>query len=347
MFVAIADAVLKIPKSERHEDQKAVLKMMNDVFMAEKARWEDRIAEAQSVSDAADQERTVKVAAKDDEDAKVKAQKEVVQGLRDAHEKAEEVLKSCQEDLKSAESCESSVTKAQMAIVSERDEVLEVQKSFEVLKEGNCDNPKEVKMHLAAIKTLSIGLEVEDALVKTIPTVLSVKPSERGAFDEISLKQIDEQMENHLKGLAGKIDAAEGEVSEAHCAVVAWGAAVELAQEKVNECKAAEEAAEAEQCVLQAALVAARKVVRDQTAVCKKTVEALSKEQAGLQKVQKVLDSLVFLGEYEEPAPVPEDTVDTTMEVSVEEPTSKDIPTEKVVTDVPSPSHKTAAAELH
>jgi len=336
MFVAMADAAMKIPKSERHEDQETVMSMMKEVFMAEKARWDGRIAEAQSVSDAAEQEREVKMAAKDDEDAKIKAHKEVVKGKKDAHEKALEVLESCNEDVANAMTSQTSATKAQMKIVSEREEALGVQKSFEVMKEGSCEVPKESKMHLASITSLFKSLGVEDALVKTIPTVLCRKPSERGSFDEISVKQLEEHLVNHLADLAGKIEAAGVHVAEADTAVAAWGAAVDFCNEKVGDCSAAVESAEAELGVLQAALVSARKVLKDQNAVCKKAVGALSTEQAGLGKTEAVLGSLEFLSEYETPV-VPEDTV---MEPTADESASKDVPSETVVTDTPSPSRK-------
>eukprot|EP00746_Dinoflagellata_sp_MGD_P167912 gnl/MRDRNA2_/MRDRNA2_98898_c0_seq1.p1 gnl/MRDRNA2_/MRDRNA2_98898_c0~~gnl/MRDRNA2_/MRDRNA2_98898_c0_seq1.p1 ORF type:complete len:420 (-),score=134.88 gnl/MRDRNA2_/MRDRNA2_98898_c0_seq1:73-1248(-) len=339
MFLAIADAVLKIPSSDRHENQTAVMSMMKEVFMAEKARWEGRIAEAQSVSDAAEQERTVKTTAKDDEDAKIKAHKEVVKGKKDEYEKASEVLNSCNEDLAHAVSTQSSATKAQMKIVSEREEALEVQKSFEVMKEGSCELPKESKMHLAAITSLFKALGVEDALVKTIPTVLCRKPSERGSFDEISVKQLETHLENHLADLAGKIEAAGVHVSEAQTAVAAWGAAVDLCNEKLGDCKAAVESAESTHGEMQAALVSARKALKDQNAVCKRTVGSLSAEQAGLSKTEAVLNSLEFLSQYETPA-VPEDTMEKVTEQTMDESASKDAPCEKVITDVPSPSHK-------
>merc|ERR1712124_58865 len=95
---------------------------------------------------------------------------------------------------------------------------------------------------------------------------------------------------------------------------------------------AAEESAEAEHRHLQAGLVSARKVLRDETNVCKKTQEALSKEQAGLEKVESILKSLLFISEYE----IPEEPEDKTMEPSVEESQCKDVSNDKVA-DVASP----------
>jgi len=332
MFIAIAEAVLKVPKSDRHEDQTTSLNMMREVFMSEKSRWEGRISEAQSVTDAAEQERTEKMAAKDAEDAKVKAQKDVLKEKRAALEQAEEVVKECEGEVRTANKEHASTMKAQQDINEEKEHALTVQESLNVLKDGTCEVPKEVKKHLAAITSLFKMLEVEEALIKALPQVLCQKPSERGSFDEISLKQMEENLSKHLKSLDEKIEVAGVHVSDAGIAITAWDAALEVAKEKSQECDTAVGAAEAELEELQKSLASARKVLKEQTAAVKRTEESLAAEQMGLENTEKVLNSLEFLFEYEAPAP----------EVT-EELKSKEM--ESVATDMPSPARQTMEVE--
>jgi len=332
MFIAIAEAVLKVPKSDRHEDQTTSLNMMREVFMSEKSRWEGRISEAQSVTDAAEQERTEKMAAKDAEDAKVKAQKDVLKEKRAALEQAEEVVKECEGEVRTANKEHASTMKAQQDINEEKEHALTVQESLNVLKDGTCEVPKEVKKHLAAITSLFKMLEVVEALIKALPQVLCQKPSERGSFDEISLKQMEENLSKHLKSLDEKIEVAGVHVSDAGIAITAWDAALEVAKEKSQECDTAVGAAEAELEELQKSLASARKVLKEQTAAVKRTEESLAAEQMGLENTEKVLNSLEFLFEYEAPAP----------EVT-EELKSKEM--ESVATDMPSPARQTMEVE--
>merc|ERR1719428_1218838 len=100
--------------------------MIQEVFMAEKNRWEGQINEAQSVNDAAEQDRATKKAAKDAEDAKVAAQKAVVKELQAASEKAEEVIKECEEEVEAATTAHSKAKQAQEDIRVEQEKVLAV-----------------------------------------------------------------------------------------------------------------------------------------------------------------------------------------------------------------------------
>lgn len=280
--------------------------------MAEKSRWESRISEAQSVTEAAKNERGEKLAAKDAEDAKVRAQKDVLKEKRSACAQAEEVVKECEQEVGTANAAHANAIQAQQEIIEEREKSVSVQESFNVLKDGSCDTPKEVKKHLGAITALFKTLEVEEALVKTLPQVLCINPAERGSFDMISLKQMEDYLAKHLASLDEKVEAAGVHVSDAGVAITAWDAALELSKEKLQDCMAAVEADEAQLEEVQKSLASARKILKEQTAVVKQKEESLGVEQIELENIEKILNSLEFLSEYE--TPVPEVREQETME---------------------------------
>lgn len=340
MFMEVAETALKVEKKERHDNQIMVLNMMREVFEAEKTRWAERIDEAQSIHDAAEQERIAMTAEKDGEDAKVKEQKGVLKETRAACSKAEDTVKECEEELATARVAEGTATEAQQAIITERENVLGVKDSLDILKEGSCDIPKDVKKHLASVTSLFKTLEVEEALVKTLPQVFGRKPEERGSFDEVSVKQMDEYIANHLTALDSKIDAAGIDVSDADVAITAWDAVVEVTQDKLGESKVAVEAEEAKLEELQTALTTARKNLKENGAAFKQKLSNLATEQVGLQKTEEVLTALEFLSEYQAPEPEPELPEPEVLE-------AKDMPSDDVVADMPSPSRSNIAGELH
>merc|ERR1739848_281945 len=160
---------------------------------------------------------------------------------------------------------------------------------------GTSQDPKDTKKQLAAVTALFKTLDVEEALVKALPQVLGRKPEDRGGFDDLSLKHMEENFDNHLTALSGKIEAVGLDVSDADVAAIAWDATVEVAQDKLEESKASVAAEEAKLAEFQTAVATARKILKEQASVVKKNTATLGMEQVGLQDIEDVLSALEFL----------------------------------------------------
>merc|ERR1719272_2888891 len=356
MLVALATASLKIQKDARHENQNTALGMLKDVFASEVSRWEARVAEANSAVAKANEARMEKMGSKDAADAEVRSQKDVVKANMDAQARAMEVVEECVDEQQKALALRQGAEASKQDLHKEQEHDLAVQETLKALKEGSCENPKELKKHISAISALFNRLGAEEALVKALPQVLVRKPAERGSFDEIALQQLDSNFEKHLRGLQSKIDFAGVDVDEHVVAVTAWEAALEVAEDKKRDCDEALRQAQAQQVELDGALNSARKVLKEHTAAVKTQSSELTTEQIGHQKIEEVCTALEFLHEYVEPVETEEMAVESAavemavesaaVEMAVEEivePTEVTIPNKAKEMDVdmpdmPSPS---------
>jgi hypothetical protein len=310
MLIDIAPAALKTPADQRHENQTAVIGMLKQACEAERVRRQARVDELQSEADAASDEKAVKVTAKEEEDAKLKAHREETEIKKTALEKAEEVVADSRDHLKQYTQAHSKAKAAHNELLEEQKNVLEVQQdSFKSLKEGSCyENPKDVKKHLGLLTTLLKGIDVEVALIKSLPGALGQQPSERGNFDEVAIKQVEEKLDAHIAELEEKVAAAQKKVSEEDGACIASEAVIDLAEEKKQACEKVIEEADEQEKVLMAALTAARAVVKEHTNVVKQRNSRLVDAQIARDDVvENVLPAIAFLEERVTPEPTTED----------------------------------------
>jgi hypothetical protein len=357
MLVSAAPVALKVPKDERHADQEAMFAMLNEIFGAEKARWEIRVAHTSSVGEKATAEQKEKLGLKEAADAALKAQKEVVHAKYEARSKAEEVVADCKEEVSASMAllADSQVTRDDIFKNQETD--LALQETITGLKEGSYDDTKELKKHITAVTALLRSLGAEDALVKTLPQILRCKPEERGSFDVITLQQLDSYMKAHLEYLHRNLEGTDKIIAEHATAVTAWEAAVQVAEDKKKESDEAVDVASAQQDELQKGVSDARKLLKEQVALVKRCNADHATEQCGLQSVQEVLEALAFLQEYIAPVPekeCEEDIAKQSEQMAREMPVESEtvaanlVPTAKAkeidvamnLDDVPSPSKK-------
>lgn len=358
MLVTAAPAAFKVPKNERHENQEALIRMVREVFENEKARWESRVADANSELEKATAERTEKVDAKDAADGKLKEQKDIVKSKLEAQTKAMEVVDECMEEHRAALTLLKKAETEKGKLVKTQEHDLSVEELIKGLKAGSYENPKELKAHVASVTELIVNFGAEEAFVKTLPKILRSKPEERGSFDEIALQQLDTYVATHLSSLSSKIEDANKIVEEHTVATTAWDAAVEVAQDKKRESDEALNAATTEQEQLQDALNHARKIVKEHTASVKNRDANLAKQQCGLQVVEGVLEAIDFLQEYVAPEPeaepketenvaesaeiiTPEEPADTCADVVIPATKVKEVDgASNFVPDVPSPAKR-------
>lgn len=303
MLVACVPAALKVPKDERHEHQTSVIGMLKEIFDNEKARWESRVADAETALEKATEERSEKVAAKDEVQAQLNGQKDEVQAKLEAQSKAQETVDDCKQELSAALKLVKKAETKKDSLVKTHAEDLSIQEITKGLKEGIYETPKELKAHIAAVTACFEGIGVEEALIKTLPKILRSKPEERGGFDEVALNQLDVYMTNHLSSQTSQIEEASKIVDEHTVATTAWKAAIEVAEEKKSESDTALDEATAEQEKLQETLTSARKVLKEYTAVVKSRDGDAAVEQRGLRAVEAVLESIQFIEEYVSPTP--------------------------------------------
>jgi hypothetical protein len=299
MLVASAPAALKLPKEKRHVHQVAMIQMFREIFTAEKASWQSRIADAQSALDMATLQHTEKLGMKEAKDAELKSQHQKVQAKFEAQSKASEVVDECKEELAAALASHTAAetTRASLGKMQESDMAL--QEIIVGLKAGTYENPKDVKKHIATVTGRLQSLGAEEALVKTLPQILRRKPEERGNFDEMALQQLDSHIAEHLSTLISKIEVTDKIIEEHAVAVTAWEATVEVAEDKKKESDEALQADLADEELLRQAMRDARKIVKEHAAVVKRKEKDLAMENFGLQYFEDVLEALEFLEEWE------------------------------------------------
>lgn len=329
MLVAAAPAALKVPKNKRHVHQIAMMQMLREIFIAEKASWQARINDAQSALETTTVQQTEKMGTKEAKDAELKAHKETVHAKFEAQSKATEVVDECKEELAAALASHTAAetTRASLGKMQESD--LALQEIIEGLKASKYENPKDLKKHIAAVTERLQSLEAEEALVKTLPQILRRKPEERGNFDEMALQQLDSYMKDHLVSLTSKIEDADKTLAEHAVAVTAWEATIEVAEDKKQESDKAVDAALAEQQRLQQEVRDARKIVKDHAAVVKRKEADLAWEHSGFQYFEEVLETLEFLEEWEHVPVESKSDHKETQEMPVET-TQMEIPAESI-----------------
>lgn len=308
MLIDIAPASLKSPADERHDNQIAVIAMLKQASEAEHIRRQAHVDELQKSVDGASDERTVKVTAKQEAEANLKTHKDETEIKKKSLENAEEVVAESKDHLKKYIQAHSKAMAAHNELLEDQKNVLEVQQeSFKSLKEGSCfENPKDVKKHLGLLTALLKGIDVEVALLKSLPGALGHEPSERGSFDEVAIKQVEEKLDAHIAELEEKIAAAQKTVREEDGACIASEAVIDLAEEKKQACEKAIEEANEQEKVLMAAVNAARAVVREHTKVVNERNSVLIDAQRALDKIDDVQSAIAFLEERVTPEPTEE-----------------------------------------
>eukprot|EP00746_Dinoflagellata_sp_MGD_P161119 gnl/MRDRNA2_/MRDRNA2_88159_c0_seq1.p1 gnl/MRDRNA2_/MRDRNA2_88159_c0~~gnl/MRDRNA2_/MRDRNA2_88159_c0_seq1.p1 ORF type:complete len:434 (+),score=140.08 gnl/MRDRNA2_/MRDRNA2_88159_c0_seq1:80-1381(+) len=318
MLVASAPAALKIPKDKRHVHQLAMIQMLREIFTAEKASWQARIADAQSALEMATVQHAQKMGMKDEKDAELKVQQERVQAKFEAQSKANEVVDDCKEELAAALASHTAAETTRASLGKMKESDMALQEIIGGLKAGAYENPKDLKKNIAAVTERLQSLEVEEALVKTLPQILRRKPEERGSFDEMALQQLDSYVADHFSTLNSKIEATDKIIAEHAVSVTAWEATVEVAEDKKRESDEALEADLADEEHMRQAVRDARKIVKEHAAVVKRKESDLSTEHFGLQYFEEVLEALEFLEEWENVPVAPKSDHKLSEEMAVE-----------------------------
>eukprot|EP00746_Dinoflagellata_sp_MGD_P162237 gnl/MRDRNA2_/MRDRNA2_89699_c0_seq1.p1 gnl/MRDRNA2_/MRDRNA2_89699_c0~~gnl/MRDRNA2_/MRDRNA2_89699_c0_seq1.p1 ORF type:complete len:390 (-),score=138.53 gnl/MRDRNA2_/MRDRNA2_89699_c0_seq1:115-1284(-) len=309
MLVSLAPFALKSPLEERHENQSKVIAILKETFDAEHTKQQAVVDEQQAVVDAASSEKAEKVAIKEEAEAKLKAHKAETALKKQALSKAEEVVDESKEYLKRANQALAKAVKHQADIGEEQTHHSGVVETFKSLKEGVGENAKETKKNIGSIVSVLKELEVEEALIKSLPQALATSQADRGHFDGIALQQVETTFDGHSKHLEDKVADAQSKVDEQEVAKVASEAVVELAAEKQSACEKVIEEADLAQEKLFADLTAARAVVKEHTKVVGQRTNALEQVQLRLKMISDVQSSIESLENRAAPQPEVEPVV--------------------------------------
>lgn len=315
MLIDIAPASLKTPADERHANQTEVISMLQQACEAEREKRQARVDQVQTTVDAASDERAVKVKAKEEAEATLKTGKDETESKKQALWKAEEVVAESKDFLKQFKKTHSKAASELDELLQEQQHVVEVQQdSLKSLKEGSCfENDKDVKKHVGKVASVLKDIDVEVALLKSLPQALGSKPEERGSFDQLAIQQIEENIATFVETLGEKIKAAETKVSEEDAACVASDAVIEVAEEKQQACEKVLAEANEQEVVLTAAVTSARTVVKEHTKEVRQRNNVLVEAQIDLNKVDDVQSAIAFL--QDRVAPPPADPKEHAIEV--------------------------------
>merc|ERR1719316_2479031 len=109
--------------------------------------------------------------------------------------KAEGILKDCMTEVKKTAAKQSESQGELEALTAEKAKFLEVQQgSYEVMRDGNWEAPKDQKRHIAVLKPFFGEIGVEQSLITALSAALGKKPAERGEFDAMVMQQLEERV---------------------------------------------------------------------------------------------------------------------------------------------------------
>jgi DNA repair exonuclease SbcCD ATPase subunit len=295
MLIFVAPAALTSPSNERHENQSKVIDILKEAFEADRATQQAAVDEKQQLVDSASGEKAEKVAIKEEAEGKLKAHKAETQEKKQELSKAEQVVDESKEYLKRAKQAQAKAVKKHAEVEEEQTHLSAVHESFKALKEGACDDPKDTKKNIASIVSVLKDIQVEEALIKSLPQALSHSPADRGHFDQLTVQQVETTLDDHIKTFEEKVAASQLMINEHEVAVVASEAVVELAAEKQSTCEKVIEEADLVQEKLVADITAARAVVTEHTKVVRQRNHGLGEVQVRLSMVTDVLSAITFL----------------------------------------------------
>merc|ERR1719409_1327940 len=141
---------------------------------------------------------------------------------RDAKRSVEESLKKQDELNVSSASASDEKTLIEKAL----------SENFLPLKQG-CE-PSDAKVHAEVLVPLASRIKLDESLVVALPGFCAKQPSERGAFDQMIVEQLEKEMMQKVSALAQMLIDSEASKTEFATAVEAARSSAEKAGEQHN-----------------------------------------------------------------------------------------------------------------
>lgn len=194
-------------KEERHDFQEKVNSMTAEVLGSIQAAAEKKVADAETkVAEAG--------SVKASHEAEETAAKTAAEGAKQATEAAEKDLDASAADLK-VKTDELKLAKKEQKAGTAELQAAEIKKTrveqvfstqFTACKEGTLEAGA-LKSAIAEVCKLGKELELDNAMIHSLPSALGKAPSARGSFDELVVQQMETQLSEHKAKLTAQLEA--------------------------------------------------------------------------------------------------------------------------------------------
>jgi len=273
-------------KEERHDFQEKVNCMIAEILGSIQAAAEKKVAEAETRLAEAD---TVKAG----HEAEENSAKNVSEGATQSVEAAKKELDACatelnarSEELKAARKEQDAGAAELLAAESKKANIEQIiATAFNPCKEGSMEAGSS-KSRIAEVCKLGKELELDTAMMQSLPSALGKTPSARGSFDEVVVKQMETQLLDHQAKLTAQLQEGAVGRQPRDDKVAAAQAAVDsaIAIKKSRE-EALTTAQEAEKEAVKAAQAALKAV--------KKFSQEMKKMDADLAETKRALEDII------------------------------------------------------
>lgn len=192
-------------KEDRHDFQEKINSMIAEVLGSIQEAAEKKVTEAETRLAEAN---TVKAS----HEAEENSAKNVAEGAKQTVEAAEKELDACaaelkarSEELKAAKREQDAGAAELLAAESKHAKLGQIiATAFNPCKEGSLESGSS-KLHIAEVCKLGKELELDTAMVQSLPSALGKAPSVRGSFDEVVVKQMETQLLDHQAKLTAQL----------------------------------------------------------------------------------------------------------------------------------------------
>lgn len=232
MLEVCAPNSLGMAKDERVACQTRVVQMIGDAFAEVRTEKEQYFA---SVDENVTKSEAEKTKLEDAQDAAATA------GLASIEEVAAH--------MEEATRTHAEVVKARAALAAATEECTAMepmQNSFGLLKDGQCEEPDEIKNHLDVVRATAIKFNIPDAITCSLPAILAKKNDQRSSFEQEVVQEAERIIREDIARIQGAVRDGPATIQEAENTAQERAKALEVAQTLQTERKAAQkEAAQA------------------------------------------------------------------------------------------------------
>jgi hypothetical protein len=271
---------LGIPKEDRHAYQEQVIQMLTEVMESVEADYKSSIADAEAQVAGSDVDKEAKEAAEKTAGEALEAKKQAAEAAKAAENEVADAVKAAKLALACAESDQTDGAAA-LAKAGGLKEKLEAAQNgtYAALKAGTAEKVGDAVAELAI---LGEEFAFDGTLITSLPGALKKAPSDRGAFDEMVCKQVEDELAKHIAAQTEILTTGETATAARAQKVVDATAALESAEAAKTKATEAKTEAVAAQKDAEGALKDAAKAVRGHSASTKQAQNDLESSKEAL-----------------------------------------------------------------
>jgi hypothetical protein len=269
----LADSVedtIGVLKSNRHPYQQKFAAMIGEALSQIELRLSQELAAAEAKIGEAATDKASREAASEAAKAAANTKSEAAKGLKSQKSEAAEGLKSAKAALAAAEAGQKSGD-AYFETASSKKERLEAfnKDLWAAAKEkAETENDACIK----ALKAIGVEFNMDATMISSLPGAIAKEPTDRGTFDALVIKSMDDAIILHTQKLTSELETGEQgkkdratEVESAQATVLAANSAFEAATIAATEAAAAEKEAQTAEKAASKAAAGFEKEMKDVT----------------------------------------------------------------------------------